>query len=325
MVNSKKLFNISLLRLLATLIIFSFHIMLATSTEIAKGYFPFYFAVPIFLFISGYLYANKDITNIKKFYKNSLLKILKPTILFLVIYLLIVSIYSLINQINFFSLIINVNEFGQSYSPIAIGHLWFIIAIILCYLITPIIQKIYKSEKLSKNKKRLLYLLICILDIISLSFASLIFLPYLIGFLFSKNKNKINNNKVCLILIFIIFILCIPLYFWVYKLNINNYLSLILKYIKELFVVIFGVNFSILFLKIFENIKTTEFFNKILNLSDKYSFLFYICHHVLIFGIFNIFNITKIYWVNILIIFISTILLAFILNIFVKLLNIKTK
>jgi len=320
MEKKKKQINISLLRLFSTIIIFVFHILLATSVNYAKGFFPFYFGVPIFLFISGYLYSNKDITNVKQFYKNNLIKILKPTLLFLFIYLLSVLIFSLINNINFFSLIININEFGQSYSPIGIGHLWFIIAIILCYFITPIIQKIYKSEKLTKNKKLLLYFFICMLDIISLSFASLIFLPFIIGFLFFKNKNKINNNKICLILIFIIFLLCLPLYFFVYKFNVTNiFLNLILKYIKEFFVVILGVNFSIIFLKIFENIKINKFFNKILNYSDKYSFLFYLCHHIFILGIFNIFNLTKYYWLNILLIFITTIISVIILELLNKL------
>ena len=66
----EKYFNISLLRTMATIIIVVFHILLKTSPGDGRTYFPFYIGVPVFLFVSGFLYARKPITDIKQFYKN---------------------------------------------------------------------------------------------------------------------------------------------------------------------------------------------------------------------------------------------------------------
>ena len=56
MEKNKKLLNISLLRLFAIISIICFHFLLSKSAVLANNYFPFYFGVSIFLFISGYLY-----------------------------------------------------------------------------------------------------------------------------------------------------------------------------------------------------------------------------------------------------------------------------
>ena len=66
----EKSFNISLLRTLSTIIIVVFHVTFALSPGEGKTYFPLYIGVPVFLFISGFLYANKKIDSVKKFYKN---------------------------------------------------------------------------------------------------------------------------------------------------------------------------------------------------------------------------------------------------------------
>ena len=132
--------NISIIRLLSFLMIISCHILQGLGLEAA---FYLNIGVQIFFFVSGYLYAKKEIKDYKKFYKTRLIKILFPLSI-LVISLIIIEklffnkTYSLIQMIS------NILGFGVFNGIIeVISNTWFVSYILICYIITPIIQKIF--------------------------------------------------------------------------------------------------------------------------------------------------------------------------------------
>ena len=75
----------SVLRLISAILIFVFHYLL-TFTGYGKTFFPLYFAVQVFLFISGFLYGDKKIKSLKDFYLKNFVKILVPVIVVLIIF-----------------------------------------------------------------------------------------------------------------------------------------------------------------------------------------------------------------------------------------------
>ena len=137
MEKAKKFNNISLLRVIAILAIFSFHLLQPLSTTQGRQYFPMAFGVEIFLFISGFLYAFKEIVSYKEFFKKNFIKILWPTFLFILICLATGGVFSLLTKTDFVQFFHYTSVTGELlYNH---GHLWYIVAILLCYLSLPVL------------------------------------------------------------------------------------------------------------------------------------------------------------------------------------------
>ena len=125
--------------------------------------------VHIFLFISGYLYGMRKITNFKKWYCKRLITVALPAII--VSWLMIIALYIAGENISFNSIIaysldieglvfLN-NSLSKIFPEITgLGPLWFTTIILLCYLLVPILQKL-----IAKVKNKVLFF-IKFLDII---------------------------------------------------------------------------------------------------------------------------------------------------------------
>lgn len=205
-------------------------------------------------------------------------------------------------------------------------HLWFISFIIVCYLITPILQSIYKN--LLKDKTEIKFWITFILVIIFIQFIYLIgiininvpnLLCYIIGYFISRRyfnpSCKKINDKIKISYITIIFTLLAI---------ITNGLVIYLRYVKKvkgmelgnLFFdyshMLLGLSIFFIIYYIFKNIKLKQ--SKILDFSDKYSFEIYILHQFYILGRFSMMGLTSILPVNIIIITFTIIISAFILK-----------
>ncbi len=116
------------------------------------------FAVPVFVFISGfvlYLKYNRDI-NYKDFYKKRFLKIIPP-------YLIFSLIYYFWNNLIINDTSLNIKELlYQILIAKAHIHLWYFLLIIQLYLLFPLILKIYLKIK----RKSLFVLVIFIVQIV---------------------------------------------------------------------------------------------------------------------------------------------------------------
>ncbi len=133
---------ISLIRLLATISIVACHILQSLDNNYA---WVFNIGVQIFFVISGLLYGYKDIEN-RTFYKNRVRKIYFPYIIFTIV-IIMLDILLLdydINPVQLFIYMFGIQglPYISGLSIPGLGHLWFITAILLCYLITPVIQYI---------------------------------------------------------------------------------------------------------------------------------------------------------------------------------------
>ena len=101
--------------------------------------------VLIFLFISGYLYGNKEIIDWKKWFLNRVYRICIPMWIFMIIDFIIE--YLLWDTINCKYIVIYAfNLQGILGTNIGGGTLWFLTLLMFCYLITPILHRISQRQ-----------------------------------------------------------------------------------------------------------------------------------------------------------------------------------
>lgn len=103
----------------------------------------------IFLLISGFLYGNKKIENWKRWFVNRIVKICVPMWLFMVIDFIVEALLW-----NYFDikmvLVYAFNLQGIFGVNIAGASLWFLTLIMICYLITPLLQWV-KQKDFNRN------------------------------------------------------------------------------------------------------------------------------------------------------------------------------
>ena len=174
---------------MSTLLIFVSHLIFfsemltdssLTVNHFSDTFFPLFFGVNIFLSISAILYYEKEIK--KGFLKKQLKKILIPALTFLLFVLII----------QFSTNTFNVEVFG---------NLWYIIEILLCYLILPILFQIKNGQHLVRN----IIIVACIIILETvLSVFTMIQVGF-IGFVITYFLTPLLKNKnYALVLFFIV-------------------------------------------------------------------------------------------------------------------------
>lgn len=323
-VQKEKMTNVSLIRLIATILIFVFHILFVTTLDYHQ-YFPFRFAVQIFLFISGFLYAGKIIKNLKEFYFKNVVKILVPVVVMLTIYFLICGILSACGVEWYISNMTATGDFVATF-----GHLWFVYAIILCYLVTPMIQYVSrffvdKEYGLKKNFAVWFLVILCLFSLINIALglvgAQMVLLAYIAGYFFRKVYPKILNNKKLFIFIsFLFFLIFSGLFYFV-----SNYIFIgeeLVFALKEVIVFFVGASFTVFLLLVFDflNSKSTNL-DKFLRHTDYYSYSFYLCHHVFLVGQGGLIliEVSNMLWLNIIFVFLASLAFAIIVGLLSKL------
>ncbi len=277
----KKFNNISLLRVIAILAIFSFHLLQPLSTTQGRQYFPMAFGVEIFLFISGFLYALKEISSYKEFFKKNFIKILWPTFLFILICLATGGVFSLLTKTDFVQFFHYTSVTGELlYNH---GHLWYIVAILLCYLSLPVLKNL--------GKKKIYYFLLSLFfvaDIVAMTVFDIqnVYLPFFAGFMFCKlTKTEMYQKfkKWVFIVCPLIFIGTLIAYIFVFNSNamIANtpHLRFLLKHVLTGLI---AIAFSILFFELFNFTNKFEKLSNVLRYTDKYIFAFYFMHSFVI-------------------------------------------
>lgn len=96
--------------------------------------------VQIFLAMSGYLYGHKQIRSWPKWFFSRFKKLYIPYFLFLLVVLPVLAIYTPGSFQSKHILIYILDLQGISGGINGLGHLWFMTAIGLCYLMTPVLQ-----------------------------------------------------------------------------------------------------------------------------------------------------------------------------------------
>lgn len=307
---SKKDYRISLIRLFSFLFIFSCHVMQYLDIELAWW---FNVGVQIFLFISGYLYGGKDVSDCVSFYKRSFLKILLPY--YIVIIPVLVIHFVFLKDISLYSslfVLFTVNRVKGG------EHLWFVPMILLCYTITPLICQIGKAidEKGYRLYCKILFTMaiLCLVCYLYLpAFNEIWLFNFLLGFFLGRFQNRIVFLKK-LVLIGSLSNL-IQIYFDYVS---SKKLSEHLLYSKfcNLNHVFLGAALFYLGMWLFSHIDFNKHavLKKIADFSDRYSYSAYLVHQFIILGPLSLMKMTRFVPLNILVIFALTILLAMVVK-----------
>jgi len=320
--------TISIIRLIAFLMIISCHILQGMENEAA---YWVNLGVQVFFFISGYLYGKKEIVDYKKFYKSRLAKILLPTTIIIVIMLIIEKIFLNITYSKFY-IISNLLGFSGFSTPIlTLTHTWFISYILICYLITPILQSLFKNNK--HNLQTLLLIITTLIlfrnfNVISINHIWII--NYIFGYFFSKCCNTAKERNRFFIVIFALAIFMLPLTLILRYDLITDIPANILRWETQIWDwehVFLGCSLYIILYKILSVLPIK--YNAILKFSDKYSFFIYLTHQIFILNNLSVLNLTDSLIVNILLIYLLSILsgiaLYYIYHIFYAIMNFFTK
>ena len=255
--------------------------------------------VQVFFILSGYLYGNKKIDNPICWIKRQLVKILIPYYLFLIPTIIA---YEFVAP-EYLDFKVLIGSLFTIDTIKGISHLWFISAILFCYLVTPYLATFRDciAQKTFVKQIILLLLLFCIVTIVGVWTNS--FFPgniccYMIGFFMSVFVKRYGNKVINLSFQFSLF----PCF-------LSNAIYITLKYIKGLEMqgvyshctayshMFLALSLVTLFMIIFKNIKYGKFFEW----SDNYSYEVYIVHQLFILSPFTLLTLTSNAALNILI------------------------
>ena len=309
-----RLNNVSLVRLIAILFIFTHHIICGFYGNASFGvlYFPSSFGVEIFLFISAFLYGNKDITNFRTFFKKRFLTIFLPYYIFLAMLLIIYLIYNpaLITVNEIINAIFCLYIFDGSFH--SLRHFWFLPVIMLCYLFIPLLQKLFKEDTSAKTKT-CIKVLLCIITIIEfiLAYTSgthLQFTCFILGYFMAK---KVDYNKVSARVTLPIFLITALVYLAV-RPNMDAIGSVLSNGVGQICMLIMGISFTYALLNIFHFLNNRDT-PKLLVWSDNISYHFYIVHQVLLLKYLSVLWLTPYLPVNIIIAFVLSCIWAYLL------------
>lgn len=310
--------NISLLRLFCTLSVLIFHLFFVFApNNINFNYAYFAYGVQVLCFASGLLYSQKQITDVKEFYKKSILKLIIPCLIF------IIFIFSLDAIILFIQNNFTWNNFVNSCLGyrvsnngllMQVANLWFIPVFLICYLLLPLFQKI--TEK--NNASLILFPIIVITEML-LCTPPVIY-PFIFGYLIGKVRfNKIVDAQpkkfLQVTFNFIFVILCVVGVIIIQNVPSKNaFFSFLKSFFSSFFQGTISVFIANTFLIMFQFINRFNFFNKFFSYADKLCLNIYIANQAFMIGIINLWGLTNNIFIDALIIIFETILSAVIVT-----------
>ena len=263
----------------------------------------FNIGVQVFLAISGYLYGCKTIQSWKSWFVTRLKKLYVPYLLF---FLVCISFYYwyAADEISLSKIVLyifNLQGLVSHRGIKGLGHLWFMSAIAICYLITPLLQY---SRKFSFTLP--LLLIVAILEIFFIRFAEWQFswlFVYALGYLYANATNRKKNTII--VFVGILFLWSLMAISWDDILHNgvwNQWLHITSGVLAVILVTTLAkqLNFS--------------YTNQLLKVADRYSYYIYITHHIFILGPFSILFFFKYAAANVVLILLLTMLTAFVLH-----------
>jgi peptidoglycan/LPS O-acetylase OafA/YrhL len=143
---NKRLSNVSFVRVISFAMVFAFHCFFFGTSVNSRGVFPFSAAVQSFLFLSGFLYSQKDALR-KGFLKDEFRKITDPSLF----YLIALAVFDLGwlafsgKPVSFEAVKYAIGSDKPNGYATQFGNLWYIPALLACYLFLPLMQKARKG------------------------------------------------------------------------------------------------------------------------------------------------------------------------------------
>lgn len=315
MAEQKRDLSISFVRMLAMMFIVICHVMQYYDVELAWW---FNIGVQIFLCISGYLYGRKRILDILVFYRKNFVKIL--------IDYEIVVFAAVAATVLFTDTVITVEEIAEAVltvSTIAGGaHLWFIPTILMCYLLTPLYERIFsraeQSHKLLVPAAVLLFVMNELVFRQMFSYFNAAWINcYLIGFALRRFQQYRFWYTGSAWLLTLTGAVCISIQASVRYLQLITLTDAWRPFyypVCDYGHVFLGVALFCsgrVLLRPFCNINLIQ---RILRLSDRYSYQIYLTHHFFILGPLSLMALTANSYVNVVLILLLTVLTAVLLQ-----------
>ena len=315
MAEQKRDLSISFVRMLAMMFIVICHVMQYYDVELAWW---FNVGVQIFLCISGYLYGRKRILDILVFYCKNFVKIL--------IDYEIVVFAAVAATVFFTDTVITVEEIAGAVltvSTIAGGaHLWFIPTILMCYLLTPLYERIFsraeQSHKLLVPAAVLLFVMNELVFRQMFSYFNAAWInSYLIGFALRRFQQYRFWYTGSAWLLTLTGAVCISIQASVRYLQLITLTDAWRPFYYPMCDyghVFLGVALFCsgrVLLRPFCNINLIQ---RILRLSDRYSYQIYLTHHFFILGPLSLMALTANSYVNVVLILLLTVLTAVLLQ-----------
>ena len=296
----EKNITLSIIRVIATIMIIFCHILQGLGSSWA------YWAnlgVTIFFFLSGYLYGNKKIEDIKSFYQSRFFKILLPNII--VIFLAVLIEYLCFRtRPSIMVFIASILGFGGFYQlPPVVTHTWFVSYIALCYLLLPFFQY-YFSENNFKNNLKKLFILIIVLQLFQefhvLWIESAWIINFLLGYFFVHCCKREEDKKTCVLLLIVGTCFFTP-FTIIYQEQIQTSLPRILNDHSTLWIQYGHVMLGcFLFMILYYGLNHFKLkYNKVLTFIDTNSYYIYLVHQIFILYTFSLLEITNNLWINI--------------------------
>ena len=283
---------ISYIRCISMIMIILCHFFQYYDNELAWW---FNVGVQVFFVVSGFLYGGKDISDFIAFICKQFRKILIPYYSFLVC----AGILYVLFAADKLSLIAVVKAVFCAGTVEGLGHLWFVGYILFCYLITPYLFWIKKKTKaLSIGKMIITHITLLLLMVILGVLFDSYFNPsrvccYVIGYFMSiyHQKYGIKAEKILLLLFALITVPINILRFYIKYVCVLPEGSLFAKlfsFLEGYMHLCLGVFVFLILFVVLEHVKG----NKLIKITDKYSYYVYICHQLFILSPFSLMAIT---------------------------------
>ena len=324
--NNKRDYSISCARFVAMCFIFACHVMqrdgFATDINGAHIEWAFWFNVGLqmFLFMSGYLHGKKNKTDILGFYKKGFSKLLVDYYVFVLIMIAVILLTPVmsIEKSDVTGLLTLTGTVK------GLDHLWFILLILFCYLLTPFYLKIINAIDKRGNVRFILesLLMLIIIHVIVRNFLANFSAAWMncfvIGMIYSRIENRKTIKTAFNILSALLCLIMLPVQFridyWPHE-ELPGFAAVSYLHFAQYAHVFLGITLIIFIRFIYRKLSRSTKKHYLLDWSDKYSYDVYLVHHVFVQSAFGIVEFISNRWIAIPVAIAATILVSVLLHV----------
>lgn len=198
-------------RVLATIFIFLCHIFGKSNIPIVQMSSQFFnVGVSMFIVLSGFLYGMNTVKRpIGKWYCKRWLRIcISEYIFVLILFVVHLAVSNTIKPLNWIVLLLNLQ--GVEIYVNGAEHLWYLTVILFCYLITPLLDKLFNKEKPSPVRIWLILLSVASFSVVCAYFIhrhTAIYLVYVLlymaAFLLGRYQCSFVSNQNVVLCVFV--------------------------------------------------------------------------------------------------------------------------
>ncbi len=299
MISSAESNSIKYLRSLALIMIVLCHLFQAFGNRWA---WVLNVGVQIFFVISGFLYGSMYIENYAKWGGRRFVKLYLPYAIYIVI---VMPLYSYVYGYDYFikSIIVHLSllqGFGKLGGVEGLNHLWFLTAIVVCYLFTPILQRTAKY-----NICQFLSIVCAFtIDMIFVNGKCYYVFLYSLAYYIGRHHNVVSFLTLAILLVLV---LVLSLYIDWKDFEALNVLSILWKSLTS-------IALLVAFLCIFRKCEFCKT-NHIVEVLSRYSYPVYIVHHLYILGPFSIIAAMNYSYISVILVLALILLTTFVLDI----------